>query len=336
MIGLVIRQVPTEKWRTRSGQQKHPRAIVAIGMMLAIAGLCAGAMSAQSTTTGVSGGGDVAAAPGSPGAALRDALVAACSQSQEQFAKFLTARNSETFTRLTPTARVALMKRFVLLNQVGKASVATSTSGRPLVRCQTPEGAAELQIGGADVSDNLAFLPMEVRDATDTMGSSVMHVKMGLVRENGEWKLLSLGLVLLDLPTLAVEWDTAEIDSTERQAIDDLKAIADAVEAYRKTYAHLPESLDKLGPAARGATRNADAAGLLDGEDAAGAKNGYTFRYVIAGANSQGALAKFEVAATPQVYGRTGRRSFFRDANGGLHGADHQGAVGGESDPKVE
>ena len=309
---------------------------IAATLALVTHGVGASAMPAQSTSATTSGGSDAVGATGSPETALRDALVAACSQSQGQFARFLTARNSETFTRLTPTARVALMKRFVLLNQVGKASVVRSTSGRPVVKCQTPEGAAELQIGGADVSDNLAFLPMEVRDATDTTGSSVMHVKMGLVRENGEWKLLSLGLVLLDLPSLAVEWDAAEIDSTERQAIDELKTIADAVEAYRKTYAHVPESLDKLAPAARGATKNADAAGLLDREAAAGAKNGYTFRYVIAGANSQGAPAKFEVAATPQVYGRTGRRSFFRDANGGLHGADHHGAVGGESDPKVE
>ena len=312
------------------------RTAIAATVALCIGSFGAGAVPAQSTTAGVSPGSDVAAAPGSPGAALRDALVAACSQSQPDFAKFLTVRNSETFARLTATARVALMKRFVLLNQVGKASVAASSSGRPLVRCQTPEGAAELQIGGADASDNLAFLPVEVRDATDTTGSSVMHVKIGLVRENGDWKLLSVGLVLLDLPSLAAEWDAAEIDATERQAIDELKAIADAVQAYRKAYAHLPESLDKMGPAARGATANADAAGLLDRESAAGAKNGYSFRYVIAGASSQGAPAKFELAATPQVYGRTGRRSFFRDASGGLHGADHQGAVGGATDPKVE
>jgi hypothetical protein len=267
---------------------------------------------------------------------MRDALVAACSQSQQEFTKFLTARNAETFARLTPTARVALMKRFVLLNQVGKAAVLPSTSGRPVVRCQTPEGAAELQLGGADTLDNLAFLPVDIRDAADTIGSSVMHVKMGLVRENGEWKLLSVGLVLLDLPSLAVEWDAAEIDSTELTAIDGLKTVANAVEAYRRTYAHLPESLDKMGPAARGTTAGADTAGLLDPELAAGARSGYTFRYVIRGASTQGAPAKFELAATPQVYGRTGRRSFFRDANGGIHGADHQGAVGSEGDPKVE
>jgi hypothetical protein len=74
----------------------------------------------------------------------------------------------------------------------------------------------------------------------------------------------------------------------------------------------------------------------VDADLAAGARSGYNFRYVIASASTLGAPAKFALAATPQTYGRTGRRSFFRDVNGGLHGADRQGAVGSEADPKVE
>jgi hypothetical protein len=271
-----------------------------------------------------------------PSLALREALAAACSQSEREFAKFLTARNAETFAALTPGARVALMKRFVLLDEPGRPSLVTGASGRPLVRCETPGGAAEAQIGGAEISDNLAFLPVEIRDATDTVGANVMHVKMGLVRENGEWKLLSVGLVLLDLPSLAAEWDAAQIEFTERAAIDALKLIANAVETYRNTYTRLPDSLANLGPTKRGAVAGPEAAGLLDADLAAGARSGYNFRYVIAGASTLGAPAKFALAATPQTYGRTGRRSFFRDANGGLHGADRQGSVGSEVDPKVE
>jgi hypothetical protein len=274
--------------------------------------------------------------PTGPSLALREALAAACSQSEREFTKFLTTRNAETFATLTPAARVALMKRFVLLDEPGKPSLVTGASGRPLVRCETPGGAAETQIGGAEIADNLAFLPVEIRDATDTVGENVMHVKMGLVRENGEWKLLSVGLVLLDLPSLAAEWDSAQIDSTERAAIDALKVIADAVETYRHTYARLPDSLASLGPAKRGTAASPDAAGLLDADLAAGARSGYNFRYVIAGASTLGAPAKFALAATPQTYGRTGRRSFFRDVNGGVHGADRQGSVGSEVDPKVE
>jgi hypothetical protein len=270
-----------------------------------------------------------------PTAALRDALKAACSESQNDFVHFLTARNTESFSRMTPTARVALMKRFVLLNEPGKPSVETNPSGRPTVRCQTPDGAAEIQIGGAETQDNLAFLPVELRDATDTTGNGVMHIRMGLVREDGEWKLLSLGLVLLDLPALEVEWDTAEIASNERSAIASLKKIAAGLESYRKTYSRFPESLADLGPPLHG-TANGEAAGLVDSDLATGMKNGYAFRYVVVGSSSSGAPAKFELAATPLRYGRTGHRSFFIDAVGGLHGADRQGAMASDRDPRAE
>ena len=271
-----------------------------------------------------------------PTAALRDVLFAACSQDEQSFSKFLTARNAETFAHLTPTARVALMKRFVLLNEPGKASLLPTTSGRPTVHCETPGGAAELQIGGAEVSDNLAFMPVEVREPTDTTGASAIRVQMGLVRDGGAWKLLSVGLVLLDLPALAVEWDAAEIESTERAAIDGVKKIAEAVESYRRSYARLPDSLAKLGPPKNASKPGLDAAGLLGADLASGARSGYRFRYVIAGGSNLGAPAKYELSATPETYGRTGRRSFFRDSNGVLHGADRQGAVGSEVDPRVE
>jgi len=192
-----------------------------------------------------------------------------------------------------------------------------------------------MQIGGADLRDNVAFLPMELRDTTDATGVNTHQITMGMVREDGEWKLLSLGLLLLDLPSLEVEWDAAEMDATERGAIEALKKIADAVEAYRNKNSRLPESLANLGPPLHGPA-NAAAAGLLDSDLATGMKNGYVFRYVIVGASTLGAPAKYELAATPLRYGRTGRRSFFRDSNGGLHAADRQGAVGSETDPKVD
>jgi hypothetical protein len=273
--------------------------------------------------------------PNGPSAALRDVLTAACSQSQNDFSRFLTARNKESFSRMAPAARVAFMKRFVLLNEAGKPSVTANPSGRPIVRCETPAGAAEIQIGGADTRDNVAFLPVELRDATDSSGASAIQVNMGLVRENGEWKILSLGLVLLDLPSLELEWDSAEADKNEQAALESLKDIAEAVEAYRRKFTRLPESLSSLGPPLRGPA-NAEAASLIESDLAAGMKNGYSFRYVIVGASGLGAPAKFELAATPLSYGRTGHRSFFRDATGTLRGADRQGAVGTSSDPRLQ
>ena len=277
----------------------------------------------------------VASAPGGPASALGSVLAAACSQNQAEFTRFLTVRNQETFSRMTAAARVALMKRFVLLDEPGKATTSANPAGRPIVRCETPGATTEMQIGGADVRDNVAFLPLELRDVADSTGASARQINMGLVREEGQWKVLSLGVLLLDLPELEVEWDESEIDATEKDALQSLKAIANAIESYRGKYVHLPESLARLAPPQHGAP-SINAAGLLDAELAKETKNGYTFRYVIVGGSDVGAPAKYELSATPLHYAQTGRRSFFRDSQGVLHAADHQGAVGSESDPKVE
>jgi hypothetical protein len=269
-----------------------------------------------------------------PASALRDVLLAACSQNSEDFSRFLTVRSRQSFNALTPGARVSLMKRFVLLNVPGKASATANPAGRPLVRCETPDVTTEMAIGGADVRDNLVFLPMELRDISDATGATVRQINLGLVREDGQWRLLSLGLLLLDLPALEVEWDAAEAEGNESSALETLKKIADAVETYRRKYSVVPESLARLAAPANGAPTR-EAAGLLDADVAAGTKDGYIFRIVIAGASSLGAPAKYELAATPSSYGRTGNRSFFRDSEGVWHAADHHGAVGSASDPRL-
>ena len=228
------------------------------------------------------------------------------------------------------------MKRFVLLDGAGKPSVSANVSGRPALRCTTPDGAADIQLGGTDLRDNLALLPIDIRDASDPnapLGGDPHHVLMGLVRENSSWKIVSVGMLFLDLPSLEVEWDQSAIGGNEQQALSDLKTIAAAVETYRTTYTHLPESLAKLGRASK---TSAESAGLLDPELVGGERNGYRFRMVIVGANDVGAPAQYELSATPAMYGRTGRLSFFRDSKGKYHAADHKGAVGHSLDPVVD
>ena len=320
--------------KARKSRKSERLLFLTCAFLLAAANALPQESSSRPDASSTSASGEVANSSG-PSAALKAVLSAACSQNQTEFVRFLTARNREAFSRMTPPARVALMKRFVLLNEPGKSTASANPAGRPIVRCQTPDVTTETQIGGAELRDNIAFLPMELRDATDAAGGNVHQITMGLVREDGQWKLLSLGLLLLDLPALEVEWDTAEMESTEKSAIESLKKVSAAIEAYRNKYPHLPESLANLGPPLHGAP-NAEAAGLVDSDLANGMKNGYAIRYVIVGASTLGAPAKYEVAATPLQYGRTGRRSFFRDSNGALHAADRRGAVGSEADPKLE
>ena len=269
-----------------------------------------------------------------PAAALRDALSAACLHDEVAFKKFLTARNTESFSRLTFAARTELMKRFVLLSDPGRPETTVNAVGRPIVSCETPYGTAEIQIGGPDTRDAVSFLPVDLREASDPDTGAAHHILFGMVRENGEWRVLSIGLLLLDLPSLEVEWDRAEISTSEQQALASLNNVVAAIEKYRKTYSRLPESLEKLGTSKKGA-HTPDAAGLLDVDLAAGKKNGYSFRYAIVGANDVGAPAQYELSATPSIYGRTGKISYFRDSSGVTHAGDHQGAIGNLNDPKA-
>src|SRR5437773_10796987 len=105
-------------------------------------------------------------------AGLMAALYAACSSSLTEYVRYLTARNREAFSRMTPPARLAFMKRFVLLNEPGKPTVSANPAGHPILRCQTPDVTTEMQIDGADQRDHIVFFPMELRDATDTTGAS--------------------------------------------------------------------------------------------------------------------------------------------------------------------
>jgi hypothetical protein len=271
----------------------------------------------------------------SPSAVLRDAVMAACTQSPDEFRRALTTRNTEAFTRITPAARATFLKRFVLLDKPGQPKSESASNETFIISCSNADVTTQIRIGQPELRDNLAYLPFEIKDATDSSGSGTRHAVIGMVRENGQWKLLSLGLLLLDLPSLEEEWDRAEIQSNEKAAIASLKELSDAVEIYRKTYTRLPESIAVLGPPTEGAAR-IDKAGLIADDLATGRKDGYIFRYVIVGANASGAPAKYELAAIPAEYGRGGTRSFFRDPSGTVHAADRGGAVGSETDPKLE
>ena len=309
-------------------------ALVATGTLVLLS-TAASAQSQESSSRSDSAASATATAPptDAPSSALRDLLAAACAHDETSFEKFLTARNAESFSRLAPAARVELMKRFVLLDGAGKPALSANPAGRPTIRCATPDGAAEIQLGGLDLRENVALLPLDIRDVSELPSGDPHHILMGLVRENSSWKILSVGMLFLDLPSLEVEWDQSAIGGNEHQALASLKLIAAAVESYRKTYSRLPESLSKLGPAPK---PSPDAAGLLDADLVTGQNNGYIFRMVIVGANDVGAPARYELSATPTSYGRTGKLSFFRDVNGKFHAADRQGAVGHSLDPVVE
>ena len=193
-----------------------------------------------------------------------------------------------------------------------------------------------MRFGETRVRENLAFVPMDI----PIPGDNPESITFGLVREKGNWKLLSVGLILLDIPAMAKQWEQADLDASEDKVIADLRDLATALETYRRAYGKLPETLAALGPAPA-AGISPEAAGLVNADLSAGNKDGYTIRYNIMPASGNlpdeeaDKAATFALAATPDEYGKNGRRSFFLDSAGVLRGADKQGAAANSTDPRV-
>lgn len=279
------------------------------------------------------------APPSNPATALSEALGAACRQDEAHFARYLTVDNAAAFRELAAAQRAALMKRLILLDEPGRPLLSSEAAGRTVLRCEAPAVSAEMRFGETRVRENLAFIPVEARGEPGGAGEAGRRVDFGMVREGGGWKLLSVGLLLLDLPALARQWsqqaENAEIEARETAAIAALRRIAEAILTYWRAFGRIPETLAQLGPAPKGGI-SPDAAGLVDAELAAGSKGGYVFRCIILFASGEAAEPQFNLAATPAQYGKTGRRSFFLDASGILRGGDKQGAVATAQDPRIE
>ena len=272
-----------------------------------------------------------------PETALSDALTAACKQDAPAFANALTADNGTAFRALPPAQRTAMMKRFVLLEEPGRPLLSTGGAGQKIVRCESPSFTTEMRLGQTRVRENLAFVPMEIPIA----GEEPRKITFGFVREGGNWKLISVGLMmLLDVPAMSRQWEQADLDASEDAAIVDLRSVASALDTYRRAYGKLPDSLTVLGPAPPNGV-SPDAASLLDAELASGTKDGYSIRYTItppAGAQSEDEAAKsetFSLVSCPKDYGKLGKRSFYLDSSGVLRGADKRGAPAGAADPRI-
>jgi hypothetical protein len=282
--------------------------------------------------------GKVAPAKTDPAAALSETLTAACRRDETAFAVHLTSQTAAVFRKLPEAQRGMLMGRLAMLNAAGKALLSSSAEGHAVVRCDAGGAVTELRFGVPETSENLAFVPVDARaaDASRT-------VRFGLVREAGEWRLISVGLLLLDLPAMAEEWAEADVRASEVAAVSALHQIADALDTYRQAFDRLPESLEQLGPAPKDGL-SPDHAALLDAPLAAGEDAGYRFRYVIVPVPVEGPVddaerdkvAGFVLAATPVKYGQGGRRSFYLDSSHTLRGADKQGEVATSNDPEID
>lgn len=260
-----------------------------------------------------------------PGSALAAALSAACRANEPHFANYLTQQNAAAFKALPADQRTSLLQRFSLVGEAGKPLLDSDPQNHIVLRCQTPEATTEFRFGDPRVHENLAFVPVDVVDGQQT--------QFGLVRENGGWRLISLGLVLLDIPQLSKQWAESDLAAHEDATVATLRGLADAIETYHRAYGKLPDSLAQLGPAPKDQI-SPEQASLVNEHLAAGSTAGYRFRYRIV-SSSEEQNQTFELAAVPEAYGKTGRRSFFMDAAGKIHAADKHGELATADDSLV-
>jgi type II secretory pathway pseudopilin PulG len=258
--------------------------------------------------------------------ALLEILVSACRANEIQFANSLAGENPAAFRALSLDQRTKVIKRISLSDTAGKPLRSTGKDGLPVFRCQSETGTVEYRLGIPRTHENLAFIPVTVMDDTSA--------DFGLIRETSGWHLLSIGLVMLDIPQLAKQWADQDLAAQEDNAVANLNSLANAIQTYNRAFGKLPESLDQLGPAPKNEI-SPELASLVDANMAAGKKDGYNFRYRIV-PDSAGNDTSFELAATPASYPKTGRRSFFLDGTGKIHGADNEGAVATFEDPLIE
>jgi len=286
------------------------------------ASLCLGAALAAQDQSGET---PSSAASSTPSDTLGRALSAACRQQPGEFAAFLPEDSAEAYRNLPQIQQRELMRRLVAVHEAGRPLRSTSTEGTPVFRCSSPSETTELRLGRERVRGNLAFIPVTI--------PSGLSAEFGFVHEEGGWRLVSLGLLMLNIPELAKEWAAQEIVTRELLAVDAMRRIASSAETYRKGFGYLPESLAQLGPAPKEGI-SPDAASLIDADLATGKKENYSFRYRVYSA-SRAEDARYEIIATPIQYGPGGKRSFYLDSSGVLRGGDKNGDVAGPDDPRL-
>ena len=261
----------------------------------------------------------------SPSATLAEALSAACRQQIGEFAQYLPEGSAEAYRNLPQVQQRELMRRLVAVREAGKPLLSTTNEGLPELRCSSTSETTQLRMSRERVRGNLAFVSVTL--------PSGLSADFGLVREPGGWRLISLGLLMLNIPELAKEWNAQDTIAREQVAVDQMHRVADAVETYRKAFGNLPDSLAQLGPAPKEGI-SPDAANLIDAELASGTKANYSFRYRVYSSSHESEV-RYEIIATPIEYGAGGKRSFYLDSTGMLRGGDKKGDVASPDDPRL-
>jgi type IV pilus assembly protein PilA len=144
-----------------------------------------------------------------------------------------------------------------------------------------------------------------------------MHMSQTIRRRRtqGGFSLIELLIVIaiiLIIAAIAVpKFSSTQQNAHELAAIQEIRAIHTAQIQYYSQFQKYAASLAELGPPTSG-TAGPQAADLLPKSLAEGKKSGYMF---VLATSPTG----YTVTATPEVFGNTGRRTFYSDQTQVLH-----------------
>jgi hypothetical protein len=134
------------------------------------------------------------------------------------------------------------------------------------------------------------------------------------------WIAFSLGLAfsLVYLAAIAIpNLLRARMAANQASAVGSLRTLNVAAITYASTYnLGFPPSIASLGPPPGGRAPDANAAALIDGVLAAGAKSGYIFTYAPGEEDADGHVKAYGIHADPIKPGNTGQNHYFTDQTG--------------------
>jgi len=117
--------------------------------------------------------------------------------------------------------------------------------------------------------------------------------------------LIVIAIILIIVTVALPKLNKARMYAQETAALKAIQTINAAQVMYNSQFSRFAQSLTELGPPASGSP-NASAADLINGDLAAGEKQGYKFTVT-------GTPAGYTITAVPSVFGSTGARTFFSD-----------------------
>ncbi len=178
-----------------------------------------------------------------PITALTAILAVACRQDAAKFPEYLTTNNATFYKQLTPAQQVAILRRLVLLDDAGRALLSTRADGTTEIRCETVSTTRQIHLSKPRTDQNISFVPIDVKPDR--------QVDFGLLATKDGWKLLSIGVLMLDFAQLQPEWDAQDMADREEVATGALYKICAAISTYQKAFEKLPDTLAQLGPRQR-------------------------------------------------------------------------------------